>query len=326
MFNLEQAIADWRQKMQAAGIESPIPLEELESHLREEMERQVRAGMKAEEAFDKAVQCIGAARPLHKEFRKNGSLARSSSQIYNRALAAFALYVILGTIETIHEQGSGGPITECWVGVENILTLSFGYYQDPPGWTVLWLNLFNFIFAAAMIAVLVARRYLPKYGPRPSQMLNWALFLAWPWGPLIGLYGLGSSEAEKTDGAHKSWLVKFFAFSRTPLSDQSISFSRRLLAASLQVLRASVLFLFGCWGVVEVYMRIMIMKLFLGVVTYNLTTAGRWPISAISTTIGAATVLIFIGASFMVNAWLVWFVWQIFRGERSQPKIAAAYV
>jgi len=32
MFNLEQAIADWRQKMLAAGIETPVPLEELELH------------------------------------------------------------------------------------------------------------------------------------------------------------------------------------------------------------------------------------------------------------------------------------------------------
>jgi len=70
MFNLEQAIADWRQKMLAAGIENPVPLEELELHLREEMKSQVRAGIEAEQAFKVAVQRIGEARSLETEFNK----------------------------------------------------------------------------------------------------------------------------------------------------------------------------------------------------------------------------------------------------------------
>ncbi len=37
MFNLEQSIAEWRQQMLAAGPKNPTPLNELESHLREDM-------------------------------------------------------------------------------------------------------------------------------------------------------------------------------------------------------------------------------------------------------------------------------------------------
>jgi len=37
MFDLEQAIIAWRQQMLAAGIKSPVPLEELENHLRDEI-------------------------------------------------------------------------------------------------------------------------------------------------------------------------------------------------------------------------------------------------------------------------------------------------
>ena len=33
MFSLEQAIIRWRRRMLAAGIKTPVPLEELESHL-----------------------------------------------------------------------------------------------------------------------------------------------------------------------------------------------------------------------------------------------------------------------------------------------------
>jgi hypothetical protein len=72
MFDLEQAIASWRQQMLAAGIKTPVPLEELESHLREEIEQQMKSGLAAQQAFDAAVQKIGQARPLKLEFKKAG--------------------------------------------------------------------------------------------------------------------------------------------------------------------------------------------------------------------------------------------------------------
>ena len=36
MPDLEQSIGEWRKQMIAAGIQSPVPLDELESHLRDE--------------------------------------------------------------------------------------------------------------------------------------------------------------------------------------------------------------------------------------------------------------------------------------------------
>jgi len=35
MFNLDEAISEWRKQMLAAGIKTPVPLEELETHLRD---------------------------------------------------------------------------------------------------------------------------------------------------------------------------------------------------------------------------------------------------------------------------------------------------
>jgi len=70
MFNLEPAIAEWRQQMLAAGIKTPVPLEELESHLRDEIEERKRAGSSSEQAFDAAVQQIGQAGILESEFDK----------------------------------------------------------------------------------------------------------------------------------------------------------------------------------------------------------------------------------------------------------------
>jgi hypothetical protein len=75
-FNLEKSILDWRAQMLAAGIESPAILEELESHLREEIERQIHLGLNAQAAFDLATQKIGHAGLLKIEFKKAGGFSK----------------------------------------------------------------------------------------------------------------------------------------------------------------------------------------------------------------------------------------------------------
>lgn len=71
MFNLNQALATWRQQMVSGGITSPEVLDELESHLRDDVEEQVGAGAEAEKAFDAAVRRLGPAAALKKEFTKS---------------------------------------------------------------------------------------------------------------------------------------------------------------------------------------------------------------------------------------------------------------
>ena len=71
MFNLEQSIVDWRKQMLASGIQTPVPLEELEIHLREEIERQMKAGLSEQNSFELSVQAIGQAKPLKIEFKKS---------------------------------------------------------------------------------------------------------------------------------------------------------------------------------------------------------------------------------------------------------------
>src|SRR5476651_2180356 len=72
MFELEQAIAEWRQQMLAAGIKTPVPLEELESHLREEIAQQMESGLSEQDIYNSAVQQIGQAGMLKSEFTKTG--------------------------------------------------------------------------------------------------------------------------------------------------------------------------------------------------------------------------------------------------------------
>jgi len=72
MFDLEKSIAEWRQQMLSAGIRTPVPLEELEIHLREEIEQQMKSGLSKQDAFNSAVQKIGQAHMVQNEFNKLG--------------------------------------------------------------------------------------------------------------------------------------------------------------------------------------------------------------------------------------------------------------
>lgn len=74
MFDLEKSIAKWRKQMLAAGIKSPVPLEELELHLREEIERRTKFGANAQQAFEMTVAQIGDGKELKTEFAKGSRL------------------------------------------------------------------------------------------------------------------------------------------------------------------------------------------------------------------------------------------------------------
>ncbi len=66
MFNLESAIAEWRRQMLSNGIKAPVPLDELESHLREQLANRCVD----QKIFNTAVGELGNAHLLRSEFKK----------------------------------------------------------------------------------------------------------------------------------------------------------------------------------------------------------------------------------------------------------------
>src|SRR5713101_8336300 len=80
MFNLDESISEWRRQMLAAGIKTPVPLSELESHLRDDVEQQMRSGLSAQQAFEAAVQGLGQAAVLECEFDKVGGIKRAKER------------------------------------------------------------------------------------------------------------------------------------------------------------------------------------------------------------------------------------------------------
>ncbi len=71
MFDLDQAMAKWRQQMMASGLKAVVALDELEQHLRDDVEHAIRSGTDVQEAFETAVKRLGEAESLAKEFAKD---------------------------------------------------------------------------------------------------------------------------------------------------------------------------------------------------------------------------------------------------------------
>jgi hypothetical protein len=70
MFEIEDAIADWRRKMATGGVNAPAVLDELEGHLRGDMRALLAAGTPEAQAFQMAVARLGNPGPLRTEFNK----------------------------------------------------------------------------------------------------------------------------------------------------------------------------------------------------------------------------------------------------------------
>ena len=89
MFDLEQSIAEWRKQMLCAGIKSPVPLEELEIHLREDIEWQIKSGLNEQTAFEISAGQIGQPKMLKSEFKK-------SEGIFMKTILKCVIVLLLG--------------------------------------------------------------------------------------------------------------------------------------------------------------------------------------------------------------------------------------
>jgi len=87
MFDLENEIAAWRLQTADAVGHAPEVLEELEGHLRDDIEQQMRAGLDAPHAFAEAVRHMGKTEVLQEEFAKVPETLLSLGQRIRNALS-----------------------------------------------------------------------------------------------------------------------------------------------------------------------------------------------------------------------------------------------
>lgn len=96
MFNLNEAIARWRQELLSEGLTRTAYLEELEGHLREDMEQAAGAGVNPEAAFERAVRQLGDRKALAAEFQKAAKAQRR--HILRRGLACAAVVLACSSL------------------------------------------------------------------------------------------------------------------------------------------------------------------------------------------------------------------------------------
>jgi hypothetical protein len=134
MFDLENSIADWRKHMLTAGIKTPVPLEELESHLREEIEQQMKSGLNEQKAFEIATGKIGQASPLKKEFKKVNEADKAQQR--KRAGIIFAgslgLYSLIFTRLLIKSDLTSNERLLGFASVATTLFLVYVVWQIAP--------------------------------------------------------------------------------------------------------------------------------------------------------------------------------------------------
>lgn len=132
MFNLEQALIQWKQQMSAGGIKDAAVLDELESHLREEIERQMRAGANEERAFAVAAQKIGPAKALKTEFRKNGSESLLEKLMIAIAISVAAFGFFLASVALMFCYSSWAERIVGFTAIGFTLLAIFGWSRIIP--------------------------------------------------------------------------------------------------------------------------------------------------------------------------------------------------
>jgi hypothetical protein len=110
MFDLEQAVSEWREEMRACGINDSEILDELDSHLRDDVEQQTRAGSDFKMSFEAALRRIGQRSALQSEFQKI-SITKSIDRLKRafRALAGVPDHQLITNMNTSCENPNIEP-------------------------------------------------------------------------------------------------------------------------------------------------------------------------------------------------------------------------
>ena len=157
MFELEQAITEWRRMMAADGLKARSLLDELEGHLRDDVERQVQSGTGVEPAFHGAVGRLGQSGALKDEFSKIGET--------NEAFGWLKYFFLT------------------LAGIQNpILATNMNTSSNPePAWAT-YLKSGAFVLPATLLWLFVAIFVFPKFNEVVSQSGVWMpgfLRVAW---------------------------------------------------------------------------------------------------------------------------------------------------
>ncbi|MCX6953858.1 MAG: permease prefix domain 1-containing protein [Verrucomicrobia bacterium] len=124
MQDLEHKIAAWRARLSAALPGQEETVRELEEHLRDHIDGQIRRGRSADDAFAQGVARLGAPRALAREFARveTGWLGIWRPALVIYAIAAAALLILVGLMGMMMRGG----MLDLLAAVANVVLLA-GY-------------------------------------------------------------------------------------------------------------------------------------------------------------------------------------------------------
>ena len=170
MFDLDKEIQEWRRRLRAAGLKNSEQLNELESHLREDVEQSIREGLGAREAFAAALERMGRAHELKTEFEKlsgfSAELQRKLKALFARingpdpvpALASFNPDA-LQTLEFAREEAP--RLNHAFIGTEHVL---LGLLRSGP-------PVLKILEQAGVNHEVVRKEVLDFVGPGAKQLM-----------------------------------------------------------------------------------------------------------------------------------------------------------
>jgi hypothetical protein len=200
MFDLDRAVQEWRRQMYAAGIKSSATLNELQAHLREDIEQQMQSGRKAQDAFEIASKRIGSATRLKTEFRNAG--VPLETRFVNLAGIAcgtiaflFSVWILLAI--SLREVDFGSKILGLSAVAVTVLSWRYGYKLLPLVRDQRSRTLIGFIGCVAGVVwmLVFVERVIPgvmAYPPGKDMPVGrlFAVFL-WGWTVMAALGGVG---------------------------------------------------------------------------------------------------------------------------------------
>jgi putative ABC transport system permease protein len=105
MFNLEKSIRDWKQELRRLASLEDGAIAELESHLREDIDRRKELGSDESEAFDRAVRTVGRPEAIAGDYRKTNARPLALAEASKRGFApALLLNYIKIAVRKIRRQ------------------------------------------------------------------------------------------------------------------------------------------------------------------------------------------------------------------------------
>ena len=201
MLSLDQAIADWRQKLNHTGVKAPAVLDELESHLRDEIEAQTQLGLPERQAFEVAVKRIGPIKTLGREFT-------GEQRLVNAALiGSMGLYSLVAGVPVLFKLGSFSEISSAQqlsgLGAVVITTVAAlggrALGRRLLAGSTLYLRIGVCSFGVILVLTWLALFYqhiMTRVQWDVSQLVVVLLWALSPWGVVCG-FSVGMVEASK---------------------------------------------------------------------------------------------------------------------------------